>query len=59
MKRWVKKAIHHAGALHRALGVPEDVKIPGKLLRRAAKHAGRIGREARLALEMRRFRHHA
>lgn len=27
-KKWIKGAIKHPGALHRALGVPEGEKIP-------------------------------
>ena len=37
---WIKGAIKHPGALHRALGVPEGEKIPQSKLTKAAAHAG-------------------
>ena len=37
---FIKKAIKHPGALHRALGVPEGEKIPQSKLTKAAAHAG-------------------
>ena len=36
-KKWIKSAIKHPGALHRALGVPEGEKIPAKKMAKAAK----------------------
>lgn len=58
-KRWLKKALRKAkhGYLHRQLGVARGKKIPLKLLRKAAKAVGRLGRRARLALTMRKFKH--
>ena len=35
-KKWIKKAIKHPGALHRALHVPEGEKIPEAKLDQAA-----------------------
>lgn len=35
-KNWIKGAIKHPGALHKALGVPEGKKIPAKKLAKAA-----------------------
>jgi len=58
-KHWIKsvsKGLDH-GALHRALGVPEGKTIPHSKLEQAAKHAGKIGQEARLALTMEKFHH--
>lgn len=48
-KNWIAGATKNKGALHRALGVPEDQKIPAKRLAAAAKLPGKVGREARLA----------
>ena len=36
-KNWIKGAIKHPGALHRALHVPEGEKIPAKKMAKAAK----------------------
>lgn len=36
-KKWIKEAVKHPGALHEALNVPEDKKIPAKKLAKAAK----------------------
>ena len=36
--KWIKKAIKHPGALHRALHVPQGEKIPAKKMASAAKH---------------------
>lgn len=36
-KKWIDKAIKKPGALHKALGVPEDEKIPAKKMAKAAK----------------------
>lgn len=48
-KHWIKSAIKHPGALHKALHVPQGEKIPAKKLAAAAKRAGKVGKEARLA----------
>ena len=45
------------GALHEELGIKKGQKIPAKVLRRAAKKRGRLGRRARLALTFSKFRH--
>ena len=47
----------HKGALHRALGVPEHETIPLALVQRAAKAPGKLGRQARLALTLRKLPH--
>jgi len=54
-KQWIQKAIKHPGALHRALGISEDKKIPAKKLNEAAKQGGRIGKMARLAKTLKKF----
>ena len=48
-KNWIKGAIKHPGALHRALGVPEGEKIPAGKLAAAKEKGGRVGRMANLA----------
>jgi hypothetical protein len=48
-RKWIKGAIKHKGALHKALGVPEGEKIPKSKLQAAEKKGGKVGREARLA----------
>lgn len=53
---WIKKAIKRPGALHRALRIPLGKKIPLARIRAAAKKAGRLGKQARLALTLRKFR---
>jgi hypothetical protein len=48
-KNWIKGAIKHPGALHRALGVPAGKNIPKGKIAAAAKKGGTLGRRARLA----------
>ena len=48
-KKWIKGAVEHKGALHEALHVPQDEKIPKAKLHAAEKKGGKVGREARLA----------
>ena len=54
-KRWIQKAIKKPGALHRALDVPMDKKIPAGKLEKAAKAPGKLGQRARLAKTLRGF----
>lgn len=55
-KKWIQKAIKKKGALSKQLGVPEEENIPGKMLRGAAKKKGKLGKRARLALTLRKFK---
>jgi len=32
VKKWIQKAIHRPGSLHKNLGIPKDKKIPASLL---------------------------
>jgi hypothetical protein len=57
-KKWIKGAIKHPGALHKALHVPQDEKIPDSKLKAAEKKGGKIGREARLAETLKGLNHH-
>lgn len=54
-KRWIQRALkyHKKGALHRQLGIPADEKIPIGVLKSAARKPGKLGRRARLALNLR------
>lgn len=54
-EKWIQKAIKKPGALHRALDVPMDKKIPAKKLNAAAKKPGKLGQRARLAKTLRGF----
>jgi hypothetical protein len=55
-KKWIAGAIGTRGSLHRALGIPESKKIPKQIIRSAAKKPGRLGKMARLALTLAKFR---
>ena len=54
-EHWIQRSIKRPGALHRALGIPLDQKIPLDRLQKAAKAPGRLGRQAREALTLRRL----
>jgi len=56
-RKWIKGAIKHKGALHKALGVPQDEKIPKSKLQAAEKKGGKIGSEARLAENLSHLNH--
>jgi len=55
-KDWIKGAIGKPGALHKALKVPGDKKIPAAKLAKAAKAPGKLGKQARLAQTLRSFK---
>lgn len=54
-KRWIQSALryHKKGALHRQLHVPVGEKIPLSTLRKASHKPGKVGRRARLAINLR------
>lgn len=54
-EKWIQKAVKKPGALHKALGVPADKKIPAKKLEAAAKKPGVTGQRARLAKTLKSF----
>ena len=54
-KKFIQAAIKRPGALHKALGVPQGDKIPLAKVKKAAKSSGRLGRQARFALTLRKF----
>lgn len=55
-KKWIAGAIKKPGALRKTLGIKKGAKIPAKKLRAAAKKKGKIGKRARLALTLRKFK---
>lgn len=57
-KNWIKGAVKHPGALHRALHVPEGQKIPHSKIERAEGSKNpRVAREARLAETLGKMHH--
>lgn len=55
---WIKDAIKRPGALHKALHVPEDKKIPTSKMNKALHSSNlRIREEANLAKTLKRFHH--
>lgn len=56
-KKWIQKAINPAykGRLHAKLGIPEGQKIPSGTLKAAAARGGEMGKEARLAMTLKKF----
>jgi len=55
-EKWIQKAIKKPGALHKALGVPADKKIPASKLAAATKKPGKMGKRARLAETLKGFK---
>lgn len=56
-KKWIQKAIKHPGALHAALKVPEDKKIPqSKLTKALHSENPRMRKMANLAKTLRGLR---
>jgi len=56
-KNWIANATKNKGGLHRALGIPMGKKIPPKVLAKATKKSGMVGKEARLAETLRKLKH--
>lgn len=56
-EKWIQKAINpkKKGQLHKDLGVPEDETIPVTKLKKAAKEKGKVGKRARMALNLRKL----
>jgi hypothetical protein len=55
IEKWIKGAVKHPGALHEALGIKKDKKIPASKLEAAAHKPGKVGKEARLAETLKKF----
>lgn len=56
-EKFLAGAIKRPGQLHRDLNIPQGQKIPLPAEQAAAKTPGKVGARARLALEMRKFKH--
>jgi hypothetical protein len=56
-KMWIAEAIKKPGALHQELGVKKGKKIPMARLEKAAHAKGKLGKRARLAETLRKFKH--
>ena len=56
-KKWIAGATKKKGALHEALHVPKDQKIPASKLKAAEKKGGKVGKEARLAETLKGMNH--
>jgi len=55
-KKWIQSAIQRKGGLHKSLGIPMSQKVGISREKVAAKKKGRVGRQARLALTLRRMK---
>jgi len=49
-RKWIKKAVHKRGALHRHYRLPLRAKIPLRLLVRDRHKKGKLGQRVRFAL---------
>jgi hypothetical protein len=55
--KWIQKAVgKNVGGLHKSLGVKPGVKIPKSKITAAAKKGGKVGKQARLALTLGKFK---
>jgi len=55
-KKWIQESIKKPGALRKELGVKEGKTIPAKMLAKAAKKPGTIGKRARLAQTLKKMK---
>ena len=55
MGNWIAKATSNKGGLHRSLGIPAGQKIPRDALEKAAAKSGKIGKQARLAITLKKM----
>ncbi len=53
---WIAGAIKNKGSLHRELHVAVGSKIPEEKIEKAAKKGGKLGKRARLAETLEKFR---
>lgn len=56
VKNPLGKGTIRKGGLHQSLGVPQGQKIPVSRIRAAAKKPGLVGKQARMALALRKVR---
>jgi len=54
-KRWIQRAVKKRGALHNALGIPQDETIPMSVLHEHEHDPGKLGRRVRLAETLRKI----
>lgn len=54
-KNWIQGAIKNPGALRKKLGTPAGKPIPAGKLQKAARQGGKTGKQARLALTLRKI----
>ena len=52
-KKWIQKAVKHPGALHEALGIPKDQKIPAEKLKAKPSDSPQMKRRKALARTLR------
>lgn len=55
-KFWIQDAIKKPGALRKQLKTKKGKKIPAKTLAKAAKKKGKLGKRARLAQTLKKFK---
>jgi hypothetical protein len=55
-KKWISGTIKKPGALHEELGIPQGKKIPKAKLAKAAKASGKLGKRAREAETLSKFK---
>ena len=55
-KNWIAAATKNVGGLHRSLGIQAGKPIPKGKITEAAKKGGKVGKQARLALVLARFK---
>jgi len=55
MSKWIQNAIKHPGALRKALGAKKGKNIPAGKLAKAAKKRGKLGKRARLAINLKKL----
>jgi len=55
--KWIQKAVKHPGALHKALGVPEDEKIPASKLQPKPGDSEKMKHRKALAKTFRKMKH--
>lgn len=54
---FIAKAIHHVGALHQALGIPQSQDIPDAVLQKHAQGNSTMAHRVRLAMTLKKLPH--
>lgn len=55
-RKWIAGAIGKKGSLHKQLGISASKKIPQEELMKASKKGGKLGKRARLAMTLSKFK---